>query len=88
MVAAALSNLSKQKPAIAKQVAGAVLFGYTRNKQNGGRIPNYPKKKTKVFCATGDVLCDGQLVILPPHLSYASDSGSAAKFLAQRVAKA
>ncbi|CAK1354853.1 putative cutinase 1 [Cercospora beticola] len=86
VIAAALSDLTTQAPAVVDQVAGAVLFGYTHNKQNGGRIPNYPTEKTKVFCAPGDVLCDGLLLVLPPHYTYGSDAGSAAEFLAQRVA--
>ncbi|KAF2209302.1 carbohydrate esterase family 5 protein [Cercospora zeae-maydis SCOH1-5] len=86
VIAGALSDLSTQAPAVANQVAGAVLFGYTRNKQNGGRIPNYPTEQTKVYCAQGDAVCDGLLVVLPPHYTYGSDAGSAAEFLAQRVA--
>lgn len=35
---------------IPNQVAGAVLFGYTKNEQNGGRIPDYPTDKTAMFC--------------------------------------
>ena len=86
MIAAALSDLTTQAPAVVNQVVGAVLFGYPHNRQDGGRVPHYPTEKTEVFCAPGDVLCDGLLLVLPPHYTYGSDAGSAAEFLAQRVA--
>ncbi|USW47989.1 Putative cutinase/acetylxylan esterase, alpha/Beta hydrolase, cutinase, serine active [Septoria linicola] len=88
VIAASLSDLQQQAPAVANQVAGAVLFGYTRNQQNGGRIPSYPTQRTKVFCASGDGVCDGTLNIRPPHFSYGRDAGAATDFLAQRIAAA
>ncbi|KAF7191118.1 putative cutinase 3 [Pseudocercospora fuligena] len=85
LVAASLSDLSQQAPAVAGQVAGAILYGYTRNEQNGGRIPNYPTERTKVFCAMGDLVCEGTLIVLAPHLSYGDDVDEAVDFLAQRI---
>lgn len=67
------------------QVKGVVLFGYTRNKQDGGRIPNYPTSQTKVFCADGDLVCNGTLVITQAHFSYDDDAPAAAAFLASKV---
>lgn len=85
LIAASLSDLSQQAPAVADQIAGAILYGYTRNEQNGGRIPNYPTERTKVFCAVGDLVCEGTLIVLAPHLSYGDDVDEAVDFLAQRV---
>ncbi|KXS96462.1 hypothetical protein AC578_3231 [Pseudocercospora eumusae] len=85
VIAASLSDLSQQAPDVAGQVAGAILYGYTRNQQNGGRIPNYPTERTKVFCAAGDLVCKGTLIVLAPHFSYGVDVDEAAEFLAQRV---
>jgi len=62
-------------------VKGVVLFGFTLNEQDGGRIPNYPTSQTKVYCAVGDLVCDGTLDITPAHLSYGDDASDAASFL-------
>jgi len=70
---------------IMSQVYGVVLFGFTRNLQDGGRIPNYPTSQTKVFCAVGDLVCDGTLDITPAHLTYGVDAPAAAAFLASLV---
>ncbi|EME83687.1 carbohydrate esterase family 5 protein [Pseudocercospora fijiensis CIRAD86] len=85
LIAASLSDLSQQAPAAADQVAGAVLYGYTRKAQNDGRIPNYPAERTKVFCAVGDGVCEGTLIVDVAHFSYAFDVDEAVHFLAQRV---
>ncbi|VUC31781.1 unnamed protein product [Clonostachys rosea] len=69
-----------------QQIKGAVLFGYTLNKRNDGRIPEYPTDQTKVFCNDGDVVCQGILEIKNPHLMYsAAAQGEGAKFLAKKV---
>ncbi|KAL1635936.1 hypothetical protein SLS58_010041 [Diplodia intermedia] len=63
--------------ATAERVAGAVIFG----------DPDYPDPvenvaQLKVFCAAGDLICEGQPVILAPHLSYGADAGEAADWIA------
>jgi cutinase len=71
---------------IRDKIAGTVLFGYTKNLQNRGRIPNYPAERTKVFCNVGDLVCTGSLIVAAPHLAYQSDaSGPAPQFLIQRL---
>jgi cutinase len=71
--------------ALMAKVYGVVLFGFTRNLQDGGRIPNYPTSQTLVFCAVGDLVCDGTLEITAAHLTYGVDAPAAASFLASKV---
>ncbi|CBX90795.1 similar to gi/157830726/pdb/1CUA/A Chain A [Plenodomus lingam JN3] len=83
LIAGAVSRL---EPAVRDQVKGVVLFGYTKNKQNGGRIPNYPAERLKVYCAAGDLVCTGTLTITPAYLTYGADAGSdAPKFLQSKI---
>jgi cutinase len=71
--------------AIQNNIYGVVLFGFTRNLQDGGRIPNYPTSKTDVFCAVGDLVCDGTLTITAAHLTYGVDAPAAASFLVSQL---
>ncbi|CAG9987391.1 unnamed protein product [Clonostachys byssicola] len=83
LIAAAVSDLSAT---VREQVKGAVLFGYTKNKQNNGQIPNYPADRTAIYCAEGDLVCEGTLTIAPPHFSYDDEAeGVAADFLASKI---
>jgi cutinase len=70
---------------IQDNIYGVVLFGFTRNLQDDGRIPNFPTNKTLVFCATGDLVCDGTLEITAAHLSYGADAPAAASFLVSQL---
>ena len=68
---AVMSNaISQLSSTIKNQIKGVVLFGYTKNLQNLGKIPNFPESKTKVYCATTDAVCWGTLFILPAHFLY------------------
>lgn len=71
---------------IREKIVGVALFGYTKNQQNGGKIINYPSNRLSVFCNPGDYVCQGSLLIAPPHLDYSnSASGPAPDFLVGRV---
>jgi len=68
------------------QVAGAALFGYTKNLQNGGKIKDYPRERTQIYCEAGDAVCWNTLFVLPAHLFYLDEaSDEAPTFLAGRV---
>lgn len=78
--------LTESNATIQDQVAGAVLFGYTKNQQNDGRIPNFPEEKTSVECRAGDAVCRGTLTILPAHFLYGSEArDEAPAFLTQQI---
>ncbi|TID16805.1 cutinase-domain-containing protein [Venturia nashicola] len=46
-----------------------------------GQWYSMPKARTKVYCATGDFVCDAMFLITPSHLAYTvSDTAAAAKW--------
>ncbi|KAH6843326.1 carbohydrate esterase family 5 protein [Chaetomium sp. MPI-CAGE-AT-0009] len=84
---AVMSNsVSELSGAVQDQIKGVVLFGYTKNLQNVGRIPNYPRDRTEVYCNVSDAVCWGTLFIAPAHFLYTTDSSIAApRFLKSKI---
>ncbi|KAH6850434.1 cutinase-domain-containing protein [Chaetomium sp. MPI-CAGE-AT-0009] len=84
---AVMSNSLGQLPSeVQDQVKGVVLFGYTKNAQNRGTIPNFPNDKLKVFCNVGDMVCTGTLQITPAHFGYGGVAASEApEFLKEKI---
>jgi cutinase len=78
-------SIQKLSASVMAKVKAVALFGFTRNAQDGGRIPGYPTDQTKVYCAVGDMVCDDTLIITAAHLTYGSDASSAAQFLLSKV---
>ncbi|KAM7184531.1 family 5 putative carbohydrate esterase [Naviculisporaceae sp. PSN 640] len=71
---------------IREQIKGVVLFGWTKNEQNNGRIPNYPVDRLRVYCESGDLVCNGTLIVLPAHLTYGDEAaGPAPEWLISKV---
>lgn len=54
------SSISTLSSTIQNQIKGVVLFGYTKNLQNLGRIPNFPSSKLSVYCDVADAVCYGK----------------------------
>ncbi|EHK20484.1 carbohydrate esterase family 5 protein [Trichoderma virens Gv29-8] len=79
-------SISGLSSTVQNQIKGVVLFGYTQNFQNGGRIPNFPSSKLDVFCAATDAVCYGTLFILPAHFLYTDEAADEAPdFLISRI---
>jgi cutinase len=66
-------------------VSSAVIFG---DPDNGQAVGSVAAANTKVICATGDLICAGQAIILAPHLSYGQNANEAAKFVMSNMAAA
>lgn len=82
-----MSNaVSELSATVQAQVKGVVLFGYTKNLQNGGGIPKFPNSKVKVYCNLSDAVCYGTLFIAPAHFLYTTEAAvSAPLWLANQI---
>lgn len=78
---------------IKARIAGIVLYGDTKFKQDGGVIKNFPPSKVKVFCngygelkgKSADGVCGGALNVNGGHLSYGDSFKPGAAFLKGKV---
>ncbi|KAG6916236.1 hypothetical protein DXG01_007769 [Tephrocybe rancida] len=64
------------------RVNAAVLFG---DPDNGQAFPGPINGHVKSFCAPGDLICHGQSVVLPPHLTYGANAAEAASFVVSQI---
>ncbi|KAK7041743.1 hypothetical protein VNI00_009032 [Paramarasmius palmivorus] len=67
---------------IAARVDAVVIFGDPKSHES---VPNIDASKVKVFCHAGDNICDGGVLILPPHLNYNINTPEAAQFVASKI---
>ncbi|TFK40467.1 cutinase [Crucibulum laeve] len=67
---------------IQNRVSAVVTFGDPDRDQ---ALPGVLQGRRKTFCAAGDLICEGQPIILAPHLSYGANTPEAASFVAARV---
>lgn len=82
------ASVKRLSDAVKSQVAGVVLYGNTRNRQEGGKIPSFPAEKVTTYCNVSDGVCGGGLVVTAGHLTYTRDVPKAVQFLQQRISAA
>lgn len=56
-----------------ERINAVVLFGYTKNQQNKGKVPGLEQEKLLVVCNKGDQVCNGTLTITVAHLTYSRE---------------
>ncbi|KAJ6504645.1 cutinase [Mycena vitilis] len=61
------------------RIKAAVIFG---DPDNGSPVQGVSATETDVICHTGDDICLGGDLVLPPHLTYGMDAPAAASFIA------
>ncbi|KAJ7617521.1 cutinase precursor [Mycena polygramma] len=64
------------------RIKAAVIFG---DPDNGSPVQGVSAANTDVICHTGDDICLGGDLVLPPHLTYGMDAPAAASFIASKV---
>jgi len=80
-----VNAVSKLDPSVQERVAGVVLYGNTRNKQENGKIPNFPPEKAKTYCNASDGVCGGALLVTAGHLTYTRDVKEAVSYLQTQI---
>jgi len=82
-----MNAVSTLPPEDRSKVVGVVLFGYTKNGQTKGTIPNYPSENLKVFCTKADGVCWGALNVSGGHFAYMGngDGTAAISFLVGKI---
>ncbi len=51
----------------------------------GDAIKGIPASKTKIICHAGDNICDGGILVLPPHLTYGLVSADDAAVFVKKI---
>jgi len=80
-----VNAVSKLDSGVQDRIAGVVLYGNTRNRQEGGKIPDFPPEKAKTYCNASDGVCGGALLVTAGHLTYTRDVGDAVEYLQSQI---
>ncbi|PFH47880.1 carbohydrate esterase family 5 protein [Amanita thiersii Skay4041] len=67
---------------VQNRVNAVVVFG---DPDNGQAFPGGLNDREITFCANGDDICDGGVIITSAHLSYGADAPAAAQFVIAHV---
>ncbi|KAM0699386.1 hypothetical protein Q7P36_001433 [Cladosporium allicinum] len=76
-----VNAVSKLDPSVQERVAGVVLYGNTRNKQENGKIPNFPLRRRRLTATPLMAFAAARSSSLPTQISAqgsASSSSSSA----------
>jgi len=81
---AQVAHLAARQLSSANQnrITGVVTFG---DPYKNTALPGSLQSRRKTYCNVGDLICSGLPTILYPHLTYGSDTGNAAAWIADRV---
>ena len=80
-----VASVRRLPEATKAKMAGVVLYGNTRNRQEHGKIPNFPEDKALTICNASDGVCGGALLVTPGHLTYQTKVPKAVSWLAERI---
>lgn len=80
-----VASVRRLPEATKAKMAGVVLYGNTRNRQEHGKIPNFPPEKALTICHASDGVCGGALLVTPGHLTYQPQVPQAVSWLAERI---
>jgi cutinase len=80
-----VASVRRLPEATKAKMAGVVLYGNTRNRQEHGKIPNFPEDKALTICNASDGVCGGALLVTPGHLTYQTKVPQAVSWLAERI---
>lgn len=76
------ANLLASSQAVVNKVAAVLIYG---DPNDGDPVGTIPSSKVKIICHDGDNICEGGILVLPPHTNYQIDANAGAQFIASKV---
>lgn len=77
-----LSPLFFLQPLTARFLRVVLIYG---DPDDGDPVGSIPSSKVKIICHEGDNICEGGILVLPPHTNYQIDANAGAQFIASKV---
>lgn len=77
-----LSPSSLIQPLTAWCLRVVLIYG---DPDDGDPVGSIPSSKVKIICHEGDNICEGGILVLPPHTNYQIDANAGAQFIASKV---